>query len=136
MAKKTKKDYIFAIGRRKSATARVRLHKGNEENMVNGDLVGKYFPGKVNMLSWQKPFELVGLLGKYYFTAKVEGGGKNGQIDALVHGISRAVVAVDVKKHRTVIKAAGLLTRDAREKERRMVGTGGKARKQKQSPKR
>lgn len=136
MAKKPKKDYIFAVGRRKSAIARIRLFKGNNENTVNGDLIGKYFPGKVATLAWQKPFELTGLLGKYYFTAKILGGGKEGQIDALAHGVSRAISLIDPKKHRAPLKTAGLLTRDAREKERRMVGTGGKSRKQKQSPKR
>jgi len=136
MAKKTKKDYVFAVGRRKEAIARVRLFKGSKENTVNGVLVGKYFPGKVMTLRWQKPFELTEVLGKYYFSAKVAGGGKEGQLTALSHGLSRALVGVNREKFRSPLKKAGLLTRDARTRERRMVGTGGRARKQKQSPKR
>lgn len=136
MAKKTKKDYTFAVGRRKEAIARVRLFKGNKESMVNGELVGKYFPGKVMASYWQKPFSLVEVLGKFYFTAKIRGGGKESQLTSLSHGISKALVSFNKEKYRIPLKKAGLLTRDSRTRERRMVGTGGRARKQKQSPKR
>lgn len=135
-SKKTKRDYVYAVGRRREASARVRLYKGNKESLVNGEVIGKYFSGKVMAVAWQMPFELTGTSGKYYVTAKVAGGGKAGQLDAVVHAISRAFVAVDEKKFRAPLKKAGLLTRDSRKKERRMVGTGGKARKRKQSPKR
>jgi len=75
-------------------------------------------------------------VGKYYVTVKVVGGGKNGQLDAVVHGIARAFDKADREKFRPPLKRAGLLTRDARVRERRKVGTGGKARRKKQSPKR
>lgn len=134
-SKTVKKDYVYAVGRRREASSRVRLFKGSKESTVNDQVIGKYFPGKVNAVMWQKPFEVTGTSGKYFTTAKVEGGGKNGQLDAVIHGIARALAASD-EKFRIPLKKAGLLTRDSRKKERRMVGTGGKARKQKQSPKR
>ena len=136
MAKKTKKDYTYAVGRRRSASARVRLHKGSKESTVNGEVIGKYFPGEVMRKAWQKPFELTDTLSKYYITVKVIGGGKNGQLDATTHGTAKAMVSLDSEKYRAPLKKAGLLTRDARIRERRKVGTGGRARRRKQSPKR
>lgn len=135
MAKKIKKNYIYTVGRRRSSSARVRLYKGKKESTVNNILIGKYFEGDVMRTIWQKPFKLTDTVDKYYTTIKVHGGGKNGQLDASVHGISRALCLSDVK-FRPILKAAGLLTRDSRSRERRMVGTGGRARRQKQSPKR
>lgn len=131
-----KTDYTYVTGRRKRASARVRLHKGNKENMVNDQVIGKYFPGDVARAAWMKPFDITGTAGKYFITVKVAGGGKDGQLEAVAHATAKAFVKLDTKKFRIDLKKAGLLTRDARKKERRMVGTGGKARKQKQSPKR
>jgi len=67
---------------------------------------------------------------------KVAGGGNSGQLDAMIQGIARALSAIDTGKFRPILKTSGLLTRDARIRQRRMVGTGGKARRAKQSPKR
>lgn len=136
MAKTTKKNYTYAVGRRRSCSARVRLYKGNKESTVNDQVIGKYFSGDVNRSAWMKPFELTGTTGKYYITAKVVGGGKKGQLDAVVHATAKAFNELNREKFRPALKAAGLLTRDSRIRERRMVGTGGRARKQKQSPKR
>ncbi|SRR5260221_10766735 len=135
MAKAKKQNYIYAVGKRKSSTARIRLFKGTEENMVNGDLVGKYFPGESARVAWSMPFEHVELTGKYYFTARVTGGGKKGQLDAIIHGISRAIVKIK-ETHKKTLKKAGLLSRDSRIRERRKVGMGGKSRRKRQSPKR
>jgi len=136
-AKRSKKrDYTYAVGRRRRATARVRLYKGRKQSLVDEKLIGEYFPGEVNAKAWMKPFELCGVVGKYYVTVKVSGGGKKGQLEAVVHGIARAFNSLDEKKFREPLKKAGLLTRDPRVRQRRMVGTGGKARRQKQSPKR
>lgn len=118
------------------ASARVRLYKGRKENLVNGELMGKYFAGEVMKTEWQRPFDLTETLGKYYVTVKVAGGGKRGQLGAVVHGIARVLVKANPEKFRVPLKQAGLLTRDARRRQRRMVGTGGKARRKKQSPKR
>jgi small subunit ribosomal protein S9 len=134
--KKTKKDYTYAAGRRKTSSARVRLHKGNKESTVNDIVIGKYFPGDAMRARWQKPFDLTDTKGKYYITVKVSGGGKKGQLDAVVHATAKAFSSLDAKKFRSPLKKSGLLTRDDRIRERRMVGTGGKSRRQKQSPKR
>ncbi|KKQ95892.1 MAG: 30S ribosomal protein S9 [Candidatus Woesebacteria bacterium GW2011_GWB1_43_14] len=136
MKKKTKRDYIYAVGRRRSASARVRLYKGDKESLVNGILIGKYFPGESSYKIWSLPFELTGSLGKYFVTVKVVGGGKRGQLKAVVHGVARALSSVNPEKFRVPLKRAGLLTRDPRIRERRKVGTGGRARRKKQSPKR
>lgn len=135
-SKTKKKDYTYAVGRRKSASSRVRLYRGKKESLVNNELIGKYFPGDVFASYWQKPFDLTGTTGKYYVTVRVLGGGKKGQLEATVLGISRAMVLANSEKYRAVLKKAGLLTRDSRIRERRKVGTGGKARRKKQSPKR
>lgn len=122
--------YTFAVGRRKSASARVRLYKGAGENMINGKKIVE------KLAELARPFKLTDTEGKYFFTAKVAGGGKEGQIEAIVHGIARAFVKLNSEKFRVVLKKANLLTRDSRVRLRRMVGTGGKARRKKQSPKR
>lgn len=134
--KKKKKDFIYTVGRRKESSARIRLYKGKGGSMVNGQYIEEYFPGEVNKVYFEKPFKLTDTQGKYYITARVVGGGKSGQLDAVVHGTARALVEENEEKFREPLKKEGLLTRDARVKERRKVGTGGKARRKKQSPKR
>jgi small subunit ribosomal protein S9 len=137
MAKKIKKvDYIYAAGRRKSSSARVRLYRGKGVSTVNGKPIDKYFPGVMMKDKWAKPFKVLDVTDKYYVSAKVAGGGVQGQLDATVLGIAKAFAKVDVDKFRIPLKKARLLTRDARIRERRKVGMGGKARRKKQSPKR
>ncbi len=136
MAKVKKIDYIFAVGRRKSSTARVRLYRGKAENTVNGMVTGRYFPGETASRAIAKPFGATETSDKYYFSAKVAGGGKEGQLKALVLGLSRTLVKVSPEKNKLVLKKLNLLTRDSRIRQRRMVGKGGKARRAKQSPKR
>ena len=133
---KSIKKYTYSVGRRKSSSCRVRLFKGSGQNEVNGMPIGKYFPGKVMAYKWEMPFSLTDTKGKYYVTVKVIGGGKEGQLDAVTHAIAKAFSLLDPDKYRAPLKAEGLLTRDARIRERRKAGTGGRARKQKQSPKR
>lgn len=134
MAKKI--DYTFAVGRRKESSARVRLYRGKAENTVNGMLVAKYFPGELAAKAIARPFGATETSDKYYFSAKTAGGGKEGQLSSLVLALSRALVKVAPDKNKSVLKKLGLLTRDSRERQRRMVGKGGKARRAKQSPKR
>jgi small subunit ribosomal protein S9 len=136
MAKTKKKNFIYAVGRRRSASARIRLFKGGQESLVNEMPIGKYFPGEAMRVLWQKPFALTETLDKYYITVRVRGGGKKGQLDAVIHGTARALEKAKPEKFRLPLKRAGLLTRDPRIRERRKVGTGGRARRQKQSPKR
>ena len=81
------------------------------------------------------PLKLTQNEGRFAISILTEGGGKNGQLEAIVHGLARALLLSD-QGYKVVLKKAGLLTRDPRKRERRKVGTGGKARRAKQSPKR
>ena len=136
MTKNTSKNsYIRTLGRRKSAIATIKLFSGKGESMVNKlDLI-KYFPTKTEKIVYEKPFEITKTLGKYHYLAKIIGGGKTGQVQALSLAISRALIKIN-ELFKPDLRNAGLLTVDSRVKERRMVGTGGKSRRQKQSPKR
>ena len=136
MVRKRKINYTYAVGRRREASARVRLFKGKGDHTVNGILIDKYFPGPVNKDRYMHPFKATDVVDKYYVSVKVVGGGKMGQLGATTHGIARALEKLNKEKFRTPLKKEGLLTRDARTRQRRMIGTGGKARRQKQSPKR
>jgi len=134
MAKKI--DYLYGVGRRKESSCRVRLYRGKGENMVNGFPANKYFEGEIAKRAIAKPFGATETSDKYYFSAKVVGGGKNGQLEAVILAIARALVKASVEKNRVPLKKLGLLTRDSRIRQRRMVGMGGKSRRKKQSPKR
>jgi small subunit ribosomal protein S9 len=134
MAKIKKINYIYAVGRRKTATARVRLFKGKGESTVNGIPMEKYFGFGGSL--WGRPFGILDISEKYFVTARATGGGKMGQLDAVVCGIARALSKESREKFRGPLKKAGLLTRDPRKRQRRMVGMGGKSRRKKQSPKR
>jgi small subunit ribosomal protein S9 len=134
--KSKKKDYIYAVGRRKKSSARVRLFRGKGNNMVNGKSIEKYFPGSILKDVWSKPFKVVDVSDKYYMTAKVGGGGVKGQLDAVSHALARALAKANKDEFKPLLRKAGLLTTDPRQKERRKPGTGGKARRAKQSPKR
>ena len=136
MVKTTSKNsYTRSLGRRKSAVASLKLFAGKGESTVNGLSLEKYFPTKTEKIVYDKPFEITKTLGKYHFQAKIIGGGKTGQVQALSLAISRSLVKIN-EAFRTDLRANGLLTVDSRVNERRMVGTGGKSRRQKQSPKR
>ena len=135
--KKTmKKDFVYALGRRKTATARVRLFLKKGDLLVNQKAAGEYFPGALATSKYLEPLKLTGTDGKFSFSAKVHGSGKSAQLDAVAHGIARALALHDAEAYRPILKQHGLLTRDSRMKESRSVGTGGKARRKKQSPKR
>jgi small subunit ribosomal protein S9 len=136
MTKIKKIDYIFAVGRRKGSVARVRLYRGKAENSVNAMPASKYFPGEIAAKVIAKPFGATETSDKFYFSAKVAGGGKEGQLSALSLGLSRTLVKVASEKNKPLLKKLGLLVRDSRVRQRRMVGKGGKARRGKQSPKR
>jgi small subunit ribosomal protein S9 len=123
-----------AIGRRKEATASVRLITGSGNITINTKPSDEFFPGPVAKYRLKLPFSTLSL-SKYDASVKVAGGGKTGQLEAVVLGISRALANLK-NDYKTALRGVGLLTRDSRERQRRMVGTGGKARRQKQSPKR
>lgn len=129
-------QYTQAVGRRKVATARVRLYESDGDFVVNGRLVSDYFATVPNANAYyNRPFELTNTKGKFSVTAQIHGSGVSSQLDAMIHGIARALVAFD-PDNRPLLKSAGLLTRDSRMKETRKIGTGGKARRKRQSPKR
>lgn len=134
--KPKEKNYVFAVGRRKTSTARVRLFKGKDQTLVNDLPFAQYFAGPTASKLLVKPFQVTETEGKYFVTAKTVGGGKNGQLEAVIHGIARALCKVDGESFRDALKKAGLLTRDPRARERRKVGMGGKSRRKRQSPKR
>src|SRR5258708_5238224 len=128
-----KPDYVGAVGRRKEAVARVRIRPGQGITLVNSKPISEYFSGPISQKTYQKPFELTQTLGKYVATVKVLGGGQSSQLQAVVHGLSRALSLTDREKFRKTLKDAGLLTRDPRARERRKIGQGGRARAKKQS---
>lgn len=128
--------YTYAVGRRKSCVATVKLYAGKAASMVNGENLDKYFPDAKSQVLAAKPFVVTDSVGKFYYTAKIVGGGKVGQLAALALAVARALKKLDEAAYRPALRHAGLLTVDSRVRQRRMVGTGGKARRQKQSPKR
>ncbi len=132
----TPQNFHQAVGRRKEAVARVRLVKGQGPITVNGNPISQYFKGPVAQKAYQKPFELTSTLGHFTGSVKVLGGGVSSQLDAVVLGIARVLQLIDKDKHRSSLKTAGLLMRDARVKERRKYGLAHAARAKKNSPKR
>jgi small subunit ribosomal protein S9 len=124
----------YGTGRRKTSVARVRLVPGEGKIVVNDRALDDYFGLKTLELIVKQPLALTDTVGKYDVLAKVEGGGVSGQAGAVRHGISRALLKVDLE-YRPLLKKAGLLTRDPREKERRKYGLK-KARKASQFSKR
>jgi small subunit ribosomal protein S9 len=129
-------EYVSAVGRRKTATARVRIYKEAGDFVVNGRLVSDYFRNITHAPSlYNLPLVTADVQGKYAISVKVEGSGIRSQVDAVNHAVSRALIKMNPDL-RIVLKKRGLLSRDDRMKETRKVGTGGKARRTKQSPKR
>jgi len=124
-----------ATGRRKEAIARVRLTPGSGQFRINGRSLEDYFPNKLHQQTINEPFETAAVMGSYDVIAKIVGGGVTGQAGALRLGIARALNAVDAEASRPALKKAGLLTRDARIKERKKAGLK-KARKAPQYSKR
>jgi len=124
----------IATGRRKESIARVRLLPGMGTILINERPYEQYFPRDVLQLDVRAPLLLTHQLGKYNVIANVVGGGLTGQAGAIRMGIARALAMVD-DAHRTSLRAAGFLTRDPREKERKKYGRKG-ARKQFQWTKR
>ena len=113
--------YFQGTGRRKTAIARVRLVPGEGTVVVNGKQLDDYFgiDGAVERAT--APFTVTNTTRKFNAMIKVEGGGVTGQVDAIAHGISRALLQVD-KENTKALRQAGLLTRDPRAKERKKPG--------------
>lgn len=110
--------YYEGIGRRKTATARVRLHPGDGAIIVNGKPVEEYFSRRRDVLYLLEPLEAAETVGNYRITVQVEGGGFSGQAGAVRHGLARALVEANPDL-RPILRKGGFLTRDARMKERK-----------------
>jgi len=115
---------FLGTGRRKTAVARVRLASGSGKITVNGRPFETYFPGDGLRTTALQPLVATENAAKYDVRISVEGGGPNGQAGAVRHGIARALLLVDAAL-RPTLKAAGLLTRDPRMRERKKYGQPG-----------
>ena len=134
MAVKTP-EYTYALGRRKSASARARLYKGKGNITVNGKTADEYFAGSAQLLrEINKPFVLLEKEGQFDVSIVVEGGGSNGQALAIRLAISKSLVVLN-EDYKSTLKRNDLLSRDPREKERKKFGLKG-ARKKRQFTKR
>lgn len=130
-----KDSYHYAIGRRKTASARVRLTTGKGQISVNGKPAEHYFEGSKYLLNkLQQPYVVLDNVNKFDVSAKVTGGGHEGQIEAIRLAISKALVALN-EDFKSTLKRADLLSRDPRKRERKKFGLKG-ARKQRQFTKR
>ena len=129
-------SYYYALGRRKSATARVRVQKGKGNMVVNGKPANEYLADSKSLVAeLQKPFVTLELpVSDYDVSVVVSGGGHVGQVDAIRLGIAKALTELN-GDYRATLKRADLLSRDPREKERKKFGLRG-ARKQRQFTKR
>ena len=113
-----------AVGRRKSSVARVYLRPGQGVILVNNRPFEDYFPRATSRMNILQPFELTETFGKFDVLVNVRGGGLSGQAGAVRHGITRALMDYDANL-RGALKRAGLVTRDAREVERKKYGRAG-----------
>jgi small subunit ribosomal protein S9 len=130
-----KDSYFYALGRRKSSTARVRLQGGKGAITINGKSAVDYFADSKYLLGkLQQPFVTLDLVDKFDVSAVVSGGGHDGQIEAVRLGIAKALTILN-EEYKPTLKRADLLSRDSREKERKKFGLKG-ARKQRQFTKR
>ena len=115
------KPYFYGTGRRKKSIARVRIVPGTGVITINGRDIDDYFGLETLKLIVNQPFAVTGTEGKFDIIALVSGGGISGQAGAIRHGLSRALLKAD-DSYRATLKAAGLLTRDPRMKERKKYG--------------
>jgi small subunit ribosomal protein S9 len=111
----------YGTGRRKTATARVRLKPGSGQITVNERALDEFFGRETGRMIVRQPLEVVQLLTKFDITVEVRGGGITGQAGAIRHGITRALMEYDETLRRP-LRTAGFVTRDAREVERKKVG--------------
>ena len=151
MVKKTKNILFYeGVGRRKTSVALVRLYIPGKDKMItvgetkikegemwaNKKKIEEMFPALHQKVQYLKPLKLVKAEDRFCISITVSGGGLNGQLDAICHGLARALEKTDKEVMRPLLKKELLLKRDPRARQRRKVGTGGKARRAKQSPKR
>lgn len=134
MADKKTAKYTYSVGRRKTASATVRLYEGAGQNTVNGKPLDEFFPVLLDQKKVLRPLKVLGKAKDFYFTAQTKGGGTTGQAGAVRHALSRALVEYS-SDFRGDLKKEGLMTRDPRMVERKKTGLR-KARKSEQFSKR
>ena len=118
------KTYVWGTGRRKSAVARVRIRPGSGNILINKRDFEEYFKSDRDRLAVKSPLETTQLTGNYDIWANVNGGGPTGQADAVMMGLARALIKA-VPEVEETLRSKGLLTRDARMKERKKYGQKG-----------
>jgi small subunit ribosomal protein S9 len=116
-----KQSYFHGTGRRKTAVAQVKLMAGNGAIIIDGKPIEERFPSLEHQRVINQPFIATETTGKYNVVIKTAGGGVSGQSSAISHGISRALVRAD-ERFKPMLRQNGLLTRDARAKERKKPG--------------
>lgn len=117
-------DKLYGTGKRKTAVARVYVRPGAGNITVNGRPFQQYFPRAASQLLVQQPFEILEVVGKYDVEVNVAGGGLAAQADSVRYGIAKALASVD-QERRSKLKSQGLVSRDARKKERKKYGLAG-----------
>jgi small subunit ribosomal protein S9 len=113
--------YYYGTGRRKRAVARVRLYPGTGTIVINGRPFEEVFTRPVYQIIVRQPLLLTETLDKFNVQVKINGGGTTGWAEAIAHGVARALVVAD-EQYKPTLRKAGLLTRDARVKERKKYG--------------
>lgn len=113
---------VHAVGKRKTAIARVWLKPGKGNIEINKRTMDEYYIRATSKMVIMQPLELTKNVGKWDIKVNVVGGGLNGQAGAIRHAISRALSMIDADANRSILKSNGLITRDARKKERKMYG--------------
>ena len=121
MAAMQRQPHHYGTGRRKTAVARVYMKPGKGDIVVNGKPVDVFFSRETGRMVVRQPLVLTNMLGSFDISVNVDGGGESGQAGAVRHGITRALIQHDASL-KPVLKKAGLVTRDAREVERKKVG--------------
>ena len=116
------KPYFYGTGRRKKSVARVRLYPGTGDIKINNRTIDDYFGLDTLKLVVNQPFAVTATAGKFDVVCTVKGGGVSGQAGAIRHGIARALDKANSDEYHTILKKAGLLTRDPRMKERKKYG--------------
>ena len=111
----------YGTGRRKTSTARVFLSKGTGNIIINGKALDEYFGRETSRMVVRQPLELLNVVTDYDLYITVTGGGASGQAGAIRHGVTRALIEAD-ETFKPALKAAGFVTRDAREVERKKLG--------------
>jgi len=112
---------LNAIGRRKSAIARVYMNEGKGNITINGRDLKEYFPSELMQYVVKQPLQVLNLTGNFDFTVNLDGGGVKGQAEALRLGIARALILLN-PEYKPALKAEGFMTRDPREVERKKPG--------------